>query len=95
VRAGAVFILRIENEKPLRSFIQSLETPWLEPAGHSRFEIRASDSRGPRSALVLPDIAISRIVSVKSSILVIDVTFIRSRIVRNAVRASASSRPCL
>jgi hydrogenase maturation protein HypF len=52
------FVLRIENEKPLRSFIQSLETSWLEPAGYSRFEIRASDSRGTKTVLVLPDIAI-------------------------------------
>jgi len=52
------FILRIESEKPLRSFIQSLETSWLEPAGYTRFEIRASDSRGAKTALVLPDIAI-------------------------------------
>src|SRR6516162_999763 len=52
------FILRIENEKPPRSFIQSLETSWLDPAGYSRFEIRASDPRGTKSALVLPDIAI-------------------------------------
>jgi hydrogenase maturation protein HypF len=52
------FILRIERDKPLRSFIQSLETSWLEPAGYSRFEIRASDSRGTKTALVLPDIAI-------------------------------------
>ena len=40
------FILRIENEKPPHSFIQSLETSWLDPAGYSRFEIRASESRG-------------------------------------------------
>jgi hydrogenase maturation protein HypF len=52
------FILRIESEKPQRSFIQSLETSWLEPAGYSRFEIRASDSRGTKTALVLPDGAI-------------------------------------
>jgi hydrogenase maturation protein HypF len=52
------FILRIESEKPPRSSIQSLEMFWLEPAGYSRFEIRASDPRGTKSALVLPDIAI-------------------------------------
>src|SRR5215469_10425897 len=52
------FVLRIEGEKPLLSFIQSLETSWLEPVGYTRFEIRASDSRGPKTALVLPDIAI-------------------------------------
>src|SRR6516162_9008675 len=52
------FVLRIESEKPPRSFIQSLETSWLDPAGYSRFEIRASESRGAKTALVLPDIAI-------------------------------------
>jgi hydrogenase maturation protein HypF len=52
------FILRIKSEKPPRSFIQSLETSWLEPAGYARFEIRASDARGAKTALVLPDIAI-------------------------------------
>lgn len=52
------FILRIESEKPPRSFIQSLETSWLDPAGYRRFEIRASDSRGTKTALVVPDIAI-------------------------------------
>jgi len=51
------FILRLEKEKPPRSFIQSLETSWLEPAGYSAFEIRASDPSGARTALVLPDIA--------------------------------------
>jgi acylphosphatase len=63
------FILRIEIEKPLRSFIQSLETSWLEPAGYSRFEIRASDSRGPKTALILPDIAIMTIISPKSHLI--------------------------
>jgi len=52
------FILRIESEKPHRSFIQSLETSWLDPAGYSQFEIRASESQGAKTALVLPDIAI-------------------------------------
>src|SRR5512146_2841484 len=51
------FLLRLERENPPRSFIQSLEPTFLDPAGFSAFEIRASDSRGERSALVLPDIA--------------------------------------
>jgi hydrogenase maturation protein HypF len=51
------FLLRIEQEKPPRSFIQSLEYTVLDPAGFSSFEIRASDPRGERTALVLPDIA--------------------------------------
>jgi hydrogenase maturation protein HypF len=51
------FRLRLQNEKPPRSFIQSLESSWLDPAGYSTFEIRESDSSGAKTALVLPDIA--------------------------------------
>jgi hydrogenase maturation protein HypF len=51
------FLLRIEKEKPPRSFIQSLEFSFLDPQGYSRFEIRESDQSGEPSALVLPDIA--------------------------------------
>ncbi len=51
------FLLRIEKEKPPRSFIQSLEFSFLDPLGYSRFEIRESDQSGDPSALVLPDIA--------------------------------------
>jgi hydrogenase maturation protein HypF len=52
------FILRLEAEKPPRSFIQSLETSWLDCIGYQTFEIRPSDSAGSKSALVLPDIAV-------------------------------------
>jgi hydrogenase maturation protein HypF len=51
------FLLRLDTEKPLRSFIQSLEASWLDPAGYSRFEIRESETGGDRTALILPDIA--------------------------------------
>ena len=51
------FLLRIEKEKPPRSFIQSLESSFLDPQGYSRFEIKESDQSGSPSALVLPDIA--------------------------------------
>jgi hydrogenase maturation protein HypF len=51
------FLLRIEPEKPPRSFIQSLEYAFLDPAGFTSFEIRTSDSQGERSTLILPDIA--------------------------------------
>jgi len=51
------FLLRLETEKPVRSFIQSLESSWLDAIGFKRFEIRASETRGGKSALVLPDIA--------------------------------------
>ncbi|MCL5097438.1 MAG: carbamoyltransferase HypF [Candidatus Omnitrophica bacterium] len=50
------FLLRLERDKPPRSFIQSLESSWLDPLGYSDFKIRAS-TVGERTALVLPDIA--------------------------------------
>jgi len=51
------FMLRLETGKPPRSFIQSLETSWLDPVGYAGFEIRESETGGGRTALVLPDIA--------------------------------------
>ncbi|MBI2925776.1 MAG: carbamoyltransferase HypF, partial [Verrucomicrobia bacterium] len=51
------FLLRLEAEKPPRSFIQSLEATWLDALGYAGFEIRASDRGGEKTALVLPDIA--------------------------------------
>jgi len=51
------FLLRLEPQKPPHSFIQSLEYVRLDPAGHTTFEIRHSDTIGPLTAIVLPDIA--------------------------------------
>jgi hydrogenase maturation protein HypF len=51
------FLLRLETEKPPRSFIQSSEAAWLDPVGYQTFEITASETGGKRTALVLPDIA--------------------------------------
>ncbi len=51
------FLLRLDTEKPPRSFIQSLETSWLDAVGYDDFEIRHSESGGNKTALVLPDIA--------------------------------------
>ena len=50
-------LLRLETEKPPRSFIQSLESSWLDPLGYAGFEIRPSETGGAKTALVLPDIA--------------------------------------
>jgi hydrogenase maturation protein HypF len=50
------FLLRLEGEKPAISFIQSLESWFLDPAGFERFEIRES-SGGEKTALILPDLA--------------------------------------
>jgi hydrogenase maturation protein HypF len=52
-----VFLLRLEAEKPARSFIQSLEFAYLDPVEFAGFEIRSSSSGGARNTLVLPDIA--------------------------------------
>ncbi len=51
------FLLRIEREKPPRSFIQSFEHSLLDPLGYERFEIRKSEESGPKTALVMPDVA--------------------------------------
>ena len=51
------FLLRLETEKPPRSFIQSLESSWLDAVGFKKFEIRASETGGGKTALVMPDIA--------------------------------------
>jgi hydrogenase maturation protein HypF len=56
-RALEDFLLRLEKEKPPRSFIQSLEASWLDAVGYKEFEIRKSEMSGNKSALVLPDIA--------------------------------------
>jgi hydrogenase maturation protein HypF len=51
------FLRRLETEKPPRSFIQSLETTWLDAVGFKHFEIRVSATNGGKTALVLPDVA--------------------------------------
>ena len=51
------FLLRLETEKPVRSFIQSLESSWLDAVGFKKFEIRESEIGGGKTALVMPDIA--------------------------------------
>jgi hydrogenase maturation protein HypF len=51
------FLLRLRTEKPPRSFIQSLESWWLDAAGYAGFEIRPSESGGGKTALIMPDLA--------------------------------------
>jgi len=51
------FLLRLEAERPPHSFIQSLESRWLDPVGYAGFVIRESQTGGEPTALVLPDIA--------------------------------------
>jgi hydrogenase maturation protein HypF len=51
------FLLRLEKEKPSRAVIQSLEYSFLDVVGYEGFEIGESDEFGPKTALILPDIA--------------------------------------
>ncbi len=51
------FLLRLENEKPPHSFIQSLESSFLDPKGYTAFQILESEAVGEKTALVMPDIA--------------------------------------
>jgi hydrogenase maturation protein HypF len=51
------FSARVKNEKLAHSFIQDIELHWLKTIGYRTFEIRASEPSGPKSALVLPDLA--------------------------------------
>jgi hydrogenase maturation protein HypF len=53
-----VFLTRLEIEKPPLAIIQSLETSFLDLVGYQGFEIRYSDDTGPKTAFILPDIAI-------------------------------------
>ncbi len=50
------FLLRLDQDKPPRSQIQSLEASCLHPVGYAAFEIRASVV-GEKTAIVLPDLA--------------------------------------
>ncbi len=54
------FLFRLEKETPGPASITSMEFSFLDPAGLEHFTIRASDSRGKLSALILPDIAVCR-----------------------------------
>jgi hydrogenase maturation protein HypF len=51
------FLLRLEKEKPSRAVIQSLEYSFLDAVGFDDLEIRESEEGGPKTVLILPDIA--------------------------------------
>lgn len=51
------FLLRLQQEKPPRAFIQSMEFSFLDLIGYEGFEIRPSDESSSKTALILPDIA--------------------------------------
>lgn len=52
------FLTRLRDEKPPLAIIQSLESSFLDPIGYSGFEIRFSEEKGAKTALILPDVAI-------------------------------------
>jgi len=54
------FVIRVGNEKPVNSIIQSMEFSYLDPAGFDKFEIRESAKNGKASAFILPDIAVCK-----------------------------------
>jgi hydrogenase maturation protein HypF len=51
------FLVRLKAEKPRLASIQSLEPSFLDTVGYGRFEIRDCNLDGPKTVLVLPDIA--------------------------------------
>jgi hydrogenase maturation protein HypF len=51
------FLTRLSAERPPLSVLQSLEVVHLDPAPYRTFEIRESEARGERRALLMPDIA--------------------------------------
>jgi len=54
------FLLRLESEKPPRSYIHSLESSRLDSVGYQSFEIRESEETGVKTAFILPDLATCR-----------------------------------
>ncbi len=51
------FLLRLHTKKPPHSFIQNLESWWLDATGCAGFEIRPSETGGGKTAIIMPDLA--------------------------------------
>jgi hydrogenase maturation protein HypF len=51
------FLARLPQETPPQARIGRLESVFLAPAGYEAFTIRPSETGGPRSTLILPDLA--------------------------------------
>jgi hydrogenase maturation protein HypF len=51
------FLARLETEKPPRAEVRAIEHEFLDPVGHSTFEIQSSDASGAKTAAILPDLA--------------------------------------
>ena len=56
-QAVARFVDRLPAESPPLSRIESISTAEIEPCNDLRFHIRASEQQGPKTALILPDVA--------------------------------------
>lgn len=52
------FLVRVQCERPSRSFIQSAEYFFLDPVGFESFVIRTSEEGGEKTTLLLPDAAV-------------------------------------
>jgi hydrogenase maturation protein HypF len=51
------FLDAVRASPPERALIRDVRASWLAAAGLARFEIRASDAGGERTAIVMPDVA--------------------------------------
>ncbi len=50
------FLIRLQQEKPLLSLIQTIQSRWFDSVGYDAFRIEVSTG-GEKTALILPDIA--------------------------------------
>jgi len=54
----ALFLERLERDRPAHALLSQLETQWLTPCGYKAFEIhRSAQNVAPKSAWILPDLA--------------------------------------
>ena len=54
----ALFLERLERDRPAHALLSRLETQWLTPCGYKAFEIHSSaQNAAPKSAWILPDLA--------------------------------------
>jgi hydrogenase maturation protein HypF len=53
----ALFLKRLDQEKPAAAVVLASETSFLAPAGYTRFEILSSDQASERTTSILPDLA--------------------------------------
>jgi hydrogenase maturation protein HypF len=53
-----IFLKRLSDERPRLSYIQGLESAFLDASGSADFKILASDEKGSKTAVILPDAAV-------------------------------------